>query len=182
MRGSVHTGRRSNSTRVKILRSFVELVLSRGYEQLTPGDVADRAGVGRSTLYTHFAGLPRILEASLERHCATLAASVLSGTLASELVPLLRHYHSQRYHNAAFFRDPLRSLWSACLARAIAAKLRGTTNSRPRHSSIPGEMLAPVLAELQLAIVCRWLTEAPSLSAEAVALALTASAQRIIGH
>jgi len=43
-------------------------------------------------------------------------------------------------------------------------------------------MLAPVLAELQLAIICRWLTKAPSLGAEAIALALTASAQRIVGH
>ena len=178
----MHSGRRSDSTREKLVRSFVELVLSRGYEHLTPGDVAARAGVGRSTLYTHFAGLPRILEASLDRQCVTLAASILSGAVAGDLVPLLRHFHSQRYHNAVFFRDPLRSLWSACLARAIAAKLRRTTNSHPRRSSIPREMLAPVLAELQLAIICRWLTKAPSLGAEAIALALTASAQRIVGH
>jgi AcrR family transcriptional regulator len=181
MNGSV-PARRGNSTREKLMRSFVELVLSRGYAHLTPGDVAARAGVGRSTLYTHFAGLPRILEASLDRQCATLAASILSGASPGELVPLLRHFHSQRHHNAVFFRDPIRSLWSGRLARAITVKLRRTTNSHPRHSSIPREMLAPVLAELQLAIIVRWLTEAPSLSAEAVALALTASAQRIISH
>jgi AcrR family transcriptional regulator len=167
---------------VKLVRAFAELALSRGYEQLTPGDVAARAGVGRSTLYTHFTGLPRILEASLDRPCATLAASILASALADELVPLLRHFHSQRYHNAVFFRDPIRSVWSACLARAIAAKLRGTPNGHPGRPCIPREMLAPVLAEMQLAIICRWLTQAPSLSAEVVALALTASAQRIIGH
>jgi len=164
------------------VRSFIELVLTHGYEQLTPGTVARHAGVGRSTLYTHFAGLAQILEASLRGPNAVLAASTLPGARASDLVPLLCHFQSQQYRNASFFRDPARSIWARSLARAIAAGLPRDMTGRKRRLALPQELLVPAVAELQIGLICRWIGDRSNLGADVMALALTSGAQRMMGY
>jgi AcrR family transcriptional regulator len=171
---------RSERTRQKLLNAFVELVLSRGYLRVHPADVAARAGVGRSTLYTHFSGVLQLLEASLERHCSKLATTVRVQTSASDLLPLLSHYREQSHRNAAFFSDPIRSLWSNCLARSIARSLRQDPDRARHRPAIPREMLASVLADLQLAIICRWVAAPAAISAETVAATLIASARHLV--
>jgi AcrR family transcriptional regulator len=172
--------KRADRTREKLIRSFVELVLTRGYEHLSPGDVAAHAGIGRSTLYTHFAGLTRILEASLEGLCARLAASVLPGAASKDLVPLIHHFRDQSRQNAVFFREPVCSLWSRCLGRAIAARLRQDRDRYRHRPSIPRHMLPAVLADLQIALIRRWLVDPAGTSAEVLAATLTASAQQLV--
>ena len=179
-KGVWHLSRRAESTRDKLLRSFVSLVLDRGYEQLSVYEVVTLAGVGRSTFYTHFRGLRELLEVSLERPCIGLAASVHLRASPSDLIPLLDHFRAQSRTNSVFFRDPIRSIWSRCLARAIAVAVRGDPSRYQHRPVIPRELLAPVLAELQLAIINRWVTSRPSVSAEAIASALSASTHRLI--
>jgi len=144
--------------------------------------VARHAGVGRSTLYTHFAGLARMLEVSLEGPNSVLSASTLPGARASDLVPLLRHFQSQQQRNAAFFRDPVRSIWARSLARAISAGMRRSVHGGNPRPALPRDLVVPAVAELQIGIICRWITARSSHSADTVALALTTSAQRMIGH
>lgn len=172
--------RRTERTREALLRSFTELVLTRGYEQLSVNDVAARAGIGRSTLYTHFAGLTRMLEASLEGPCTVLAGSVRLGSSPEALVPLLQHFQAESNRNPAFFREPIRSLWSRRLARTIAATLRRDPE-RSRHCpAIRRDLLPAVLAELQLAIICQWLANPSSLNAAAIAHTLSTSTRRLL--
>ena len=173
---------RGRQTRQRLLRSFVELVLARGYEQLTPAMVAAHAGVGRSTLYTHFAGLAQMLEASLEGPNARLTASTLPGARATDLVPLLHHFQSQQQRNAAFFREPVRSLWARSLARAIAAGMRRDVTLLKPGPALPRDLVVPALAELQIGLICRWITGRSHHSADTLALTLTVSAQRMLGY
>src|SRR5262249_42797811 len=121
MKSPPRSRRRAERTREKLLAAFIELALTRGYARLSPNDVAARAGVGRSTLYTPFGGLLELLEASLARPCAALAASVRTEPPSDALLQLLGHFRAQWGRNAAFFREPIYSLWSKCLARAIDA-------------------------------------------------------------
>jgi len=144
--------------------------------------VARHAGVGRSTLYTHFAGLAQMLESSLAGPNTVLSASTLPGARASDLVPLLRHFQSQQHRNAAFFRDPVRSMWARSLARAIAAGLRRDVIRRNPGPALPRDLVVPAVAELQIGMICRWITARTNHSADTVALALTTSAQRMIGQ
>ena len=182
MRGSAQPPQRGCHTRQRLMRSFIELVLTDGYEQLTPAMVARHAGVGRSTLYTHFAGLAQMLEASLEGPNTVLTASTLPGARASDLVPLLRHFQSQQQRNAAFFRDPVRSMWARSLARSIAAAIRRGAACRKPGAALPQDLVVPALAELQIGLICRWITGRSHHSADAVALALATCAQRMIGY
>jgi AcrR family transcriptional regulator len=172
--------RRSRRTREKVVRSFVELVLAKGYENLSASEVARHAGVGRSTLYSHFGSLSGILEASLENLCTVLAAAVIPGTPADRLIPLLQHFRAQVHRNAAFFREPILSLWSQRLARSIAETSRRQRIQLRMRSPIPANLLPSVLADLQLAIIRRWLQGRPGAAVEAVAHALTASAQLLV--
>jgi AcrR family transcriptional regulator len=180
MRARARPDRRTQRTRQKLLRTFAELVLTRGFVELSATDIAASAGVGRSTLYTHFAGPLKLLEASLERPCRTLAAAVCPTSCPRDLLPLLEHFRSQAHRVEAFFQEPIYLLWTGCLEREIAAALRRDP-SRARHRpSLPREWLAPVLAQLQLAILRRWLAEPAAASPESVATTLSTSSQRLI--
>lgn len=53
--------RRVQRTRELLHRAFIALILERGYDSVTIGDVVQRAGVGRSTFYTHFGDLEEFL-------------------------------------------------------------------------------------------------------------------------
>src|SRR5262249_19275434 len=46
--------RRIQRTRALLLSALLDLIVERGYEEITVQDIADRANVGRSTFYKHF--------------------------------------------------------------------------------------------------------------------------------
>jgi AcrR family transcriptional regulator len=173
---------RAQRTREKLLRAFVELFHARGFQHVSARDIAARAGVGRSTLYTHFGGPLEVLEASFEGACRMLADAVRVDTPSARLVPLLEHFRSQWHHNRDLFQEPIRSIWSRCLARAISDTLRHDPNRARHRPALPREWLAPALADLQLAIIRRWLAEplASAASASEVAVTLGASSRRLV--
>src|SRR5262245_10929922 len=53
--------RRVQRTRRMLHEAFISLILERGYDAVTIRDVVERAGVGRSTFYTHFGELEDVL-------------------------------------------------------------------------------------------------------------------------
>jgi AcrR family transcriptional regulator len=182
MRSSFGPQPRTRRTREKLLRAFNELALTRGFAALPAGDIAACAGVGRSTLYVHFRGPLQLFEASLERLCLILAAAVRVDSPSSNLVPLLRHIRGQCARNPVLLEEPRYSIWSKSLARAITATLRRDPHRARHRPALPREWLAPVLAELMLAIIRRWLAcpDANAESAGTIAAMLTAAAQRLI--
>ena len=68
--------RRARRTRASLTSAFAELVLSRGYEAVTIGEISDKANVGRSTFYSHYRSKEDLLEESLQRPSGGLAACV----------------------------------------------------------------------------------------------------------
>ncbi len=170
---------RGSATRAKLVNAFVSLALSRGFDKVSMDDVAAAAGVSRSTAYTHFRGTVPLLNATLSRPCTALAASVRLKPVP-ELVFLLQHFQEQWHRNPMFFREPIRSLFSQCLARTIATALRLDPDRNRHRPAMPRGMLPAVLAELQLGIVERWLEGETTTHPEVIAAALTASAHRLV--
>ena len=160
--------RRARKTRGALTSAFAELVLSRGYEAVTIGEISDKANVGRSTFYSHYTGKQEMLEESLKHPSAGLAACVGGELTARQLLPLLEHFRGQRAVNRVFFESPVRQLWVASLAGLIEPRL-----PRPRAAGmqqrIPRALAALVVAEMQIALVTHWLTGSSSVKAEAVA-------------
>ena len=99
--------------------AITELTLERGYPGLQPTEVAERADISRSTLYTHFAGLDDLLAHSLENHLSTLARCTLKPDLDAALVALMKHFWEQR----AAARPILRGDAARAISRSLSQKL-----------------------------------------------------------
>ncbi len=91
--------RRVQRTRRALRDALVALILERGWERFTVQDVCDRADVGRSTFYTHFADKEELVGGGLEdlgrALRAQLAASGRTGPLGFSR-GLIEHAHEQR--------------------------------------------------------------------------------------
>lgn len=97
------TDRRVLRSRLALQRALIDLIVERGYEELTVQHILDRAGIGRSTFYAHFRDKEDLFVSSIENlkvgliHWwkAELAAGKPKGELAF-VEPFLRHFDGNR--------------------------------------------------------------------------------------
>lgn len=82
------TDRRTEKSKRALTRALIELMIEKGYESTTVADVAERADVGRSTFYAHFADKENLLRESLQGLRAHLDAAAL-GTRKPPVHPVL---------------------------------------------------------------------------------------------
>ncbi|WP_084965728.1 TetR/AcrR family transcriptional regulator [Thermoactinospora rubra] len=66
-------------TRAAIQRALVELILEKGYDAVTVTELIDRADVGRSTFYAHFADKREVLYGFMEEQLAFLLPAPATG-------------------------------------------------------------------------------------------------------
>lgn len=171
-----HADKRSERTRQALASALIQLTLEEGYEAVTVHRVAARARVGRSTFYVHFADKRELLRRSLLAPSTQLLRLVCEPIEPRDLVPQLRHFHDQRVRNRMFLLEPIRSLWASLLADLIEANLRRKRGTRLTAAAVlPRRLVALQLAESQLALVSRWLLEAPDVGELSIAAALIAS-------
>jgi AcrR family transcriptional regulator len=167
--------RRPERTRQALIGALIELILERGYETLTVDDVAERANVGRSTLYAHFGGLEGVLKQALTSPSLRLAELVDLPIAPADLVPQLDHFKSQRKRNRVFFVPPLRGLWVRRLAELIEPRLEALAHGQSRPMPLLSwGFIATQLAENQIALVANWLALRPAASSAAIAAAMIA--------
>jgi AcrR family transcriptional regulator len=157
--------RRTQRTRRDLMSAFIQLLLARGYATITTAEISRRANIGRSTFYLHYTGKQQLLEESLQRPSAGLAACVGGQVTVQQLLPLLEHFRSQRTVNRVFFESPIRQLWVASLAALVEPRLARTG----AQGRIPRSLAALVVAEMQIALVTHWLSGNLPVQAEAVA-------------
>ncbi|MGD0143926.1 MAG: TetR/AcrR family transcriptional regulator [Rhizomicrobium sp.] len=167
--------RRTARTRTALMSAFVELMLTRGFPDVSVEDIVVRADVGRSTFYLHFRSKDDILKQSLTRPSGGLAALVGQGVTAAALTALLEHFHSQRKLNRVFFAYPARAVWIRCLAELIEPRLTALLRAHCGSRSIlPLPMIAAQIAESQIALIANWLMSRNAAKADTVAEALVA--------
>jgi AcrR family transcriptional regulator len=168
--------RRTARTRSALMSAFVELMLTRGFPEVSVEGIVARANVGRSTFYLHFRSKDDILKQSLARPSGALAALVGQDIPIAAVIAQLDHFHSQRKLNGVFFAEPARTIWVRCLADLIEPRLtqllRGSRASRP---ILPLPMIAMQIAGSQIVLVSSWLTSRNTARSEAVADALIAT-------
>jgi AcrR family transcriptional regulator len=175
--------RRTERTRHALRSAFVELVLTRGYDAVTVADIIERANVGRSTFYLHYAGREALLQQSLEGPCSGLAACVGGEVSSERLAPVLDHLREQWNVNRVFFEHPLRSLCVKSLAALIErelARLPGLSGAGRIQTLIPGPLMALLLAETQVALITHWLAGAVPVKPQRLAQALLVNTQALL--
>ncbi len=170
--------RRTARTRNALMSAFVELVLTRGYPDVSVEDIVARADVGRSTFYLHFRSKDDILKQSLTRPSGPLAALVGQEVSLAAVIAQLDHFYSQRKLNRVFFAEPARAVWVRCLADLIeprlATLLRASRGVRP---ILPLSMIAAQIAEAQIALIANWLMTRNTAKSAMIAEALIATTQ-----
>jgi AcrR family transcriptional regulator len=91
--------RRVQRTRRALRDALTALILERGWEGFSVQDVCDRADVGRSTFYTHFADKEELVGGALEDLGKALRAQLAGSGQAGPLPfsrGLIEHAHEQR--------------------------------------------------------------------------------------
>ena len=88
--------RRVRRTQSAIVSAFNRLILERGYNSLTPSDVAAAADVGRSTFYKHFGGIDDLLSKTLGSLLAPLARGCCEPQPSEEALHIVEHVWENR--------------------------------------------------------------------------------------
>jgi AcrR family transcriptional regulator len=171
-----HAHSRSERTQQALTSALIQLIVEEGYQAATVRRVVTRARVSRSTFYLHFSDRRELLRRSLTAPSTRLLRLVCEEIAPRDLVPQLKHFHDQRVRNRMFLLEPIRSLWVTFLADMIEPQLRRKRGpGLATTAALPRRLLALQLAESQLALIARWLTEAPEVRELTVAAALIAS-------
>ena len=100
--------RRVRRTRALLLSALLDLIVEKGYQEVTVQDIVDRANVGRSTFYAHFLdkrellmnGVEGLYEFLIQQGAALSTTSTPRAPLLRFSLPLLQHVQS----NARFCR------------------------------------------------------------------------------
>jgi AcrR family transcriptional regulator len=162
------------------MSAFIELVLTRGYEELTAGEISHKANIGRSTFYMHYTSKRELLAESMRNPSNQMAVCVGGDVTPRQLVPLLDHFREQRTVNRAFFSDPVRSLWVKSLAALIEPRLSRAAAAGGTRPGVPRSLVALMIAEMQIALIAHWLTGRFALTSELIAATLITNTRAIV--
>jgi AcrR family transcriptional regulator len=141
--------RRKRRTRKLALDAFAALLFERGYAAVTVAAVAERAAIGRSTLYEHFRTKDELLDAAVDLRLALLAADTPD---MAGLEALALHVRAHAGAVRLLLTQPLRSRIARVLALRLGARLRLRGTPAPL-----AELRAVAVAEGRLAVLALWL-------------------------
>jgi|SRR5258706_7391835 len=162
--------RRVQRTRDLLQKALIELIGERDYEAITIQDIVDRANVGRTTFYVHYASKDELFMGCHEAitnefHVGPLHPLSREEWLSSEVSPntkmAYRHLEQARAQLYSIFQGKdglliLRQLRDRS-AQNIEANLRAAFAEA--ESDIPLNVLANYLAGAQIAFMQWWLSK-----------------------
>lgn len=153
--------RRSQRTRQALGEALTGLMLEKPYDKITVQDISQRADVGRSTFYAHYAGKDSLLADNFERMLDGLALMWSVAAKPAQIFPLalfLQHVRRQRRLYDALTRgrglEFLFTQGQAAVARVIEKRL---TAGLSRTPPVPTAVMAQALAGSVLALVKWWI-------------------------
>lgn len=92
--------RRVRKTQKAIMDAFLELLSSKGFEQISINDIADTADVNRSTIYFHYADKYELFQKCIEMYLGNIFVGCSNGSPED----LLTHTFSYIHQHRAIFR------------------------------------------------------------------------------
>ncbi len=165
----MHPGmdRRTLRTRQALHQSLIRLVLERGYDQITVGDIADAANVGRSTFYAHFTDKDDLLRHGISYLSAMLREppGEVSGPLGFSRF-LTEHLRDQKKLQRALMQSSAGSIVISSLSEAICDVLRH--GLREERGKAPDEVEVRFVAGAYLAVITWWLDRGAKETAAAI--------------
>jgi len=160
---------RSVRTQRSLQQAALELAIERDLDEITIGDIAERAGVNRSSFYQHYSDKETLLADALDAMVEEAGASLEGPIEPTEAPPeALVGYLQHVDDHAALYRWALGSHGSA----VVAARLQRRVEELVRHhleragadspfEGIPDDVVAAGVAGSALGAVRVWLEREP---------------------
>jgi AcrR family transcriptional regulator len=155
--------RRSQRTHRLVNSAMLELLFEKHYDTITVQDILDRAGIGRSTFYTHYFDKEDVLTSIVEQMLGMFDQKVSQGNVGQGIIPGLELFqHVQQ--NYQYFQALLRGhtgevLWETSqivLSRTIEQMLTNASVEKP-SPSLPLAVVSQYLAGSFLSFLKWWL-------------------------
>ncbi len=166
--------RRVARTQSLVLGAFHELLLARGYDGFTAGDLIERAGVGRSTFYEHFENKEDVFEHSVAQPLGALADALFAAQPDGARA-IVEHFWENRDVGRAMFNGAARLVMERVLARLIVERLE-----RRRRAALPMSLVGAHLAGGQLGLIAAWVDAGAPCDTATLARALHVAAHAVV--
>ena len=167
--------RRVARTRAALIEAFNQLVMHRRPRKIRVADIVERANVGRSTFYEHYAGADALHMEALSRPFAPIADAAAGEGDEVRVERLLAHFWENRQRARETFSGRMGEKASRLLAEMIEARLSAAS----RQTVIPRRLAAIQLAESALAPLRGWIAGEASAAPDALARSLCRSGAQL---
>ncbi len=155
--------RRSQRTRQLVNTAMLELLSEKGYEDITVQDILDRAGIGRSTFYSHYYDKDDVHVSMMEQMIEDMNRRLSERQAGQGILPsleLFQHIRRDHKHIQAVAGSPSgQRLWDmlqTTLNRFIEKTLKSTPHA-PGQNSIPLPVMSAYLTGAFLSLLKWWL-------------------------
>ena len=154
--------RRVARTKAAIEDAFVQLVLERGYDQVTVEDITDRADLARATFYAHYPNKEAVQFSVFNR----LTADLVQRLAAGPWNVVHRDTIQAAYKQAAELPDLYRACLSdartrqahmSTLSRYVEQNFRDRLTARGEQPRVPVPVMARAFVGAHVAILEAWL-------------------------
>lgn len=164
MNNETSTDKRVARTRAALRDAFVDLVLSKPYDDISVNEIIEKAGIGRSTFYQHYTSKDHILASSLQGPMSIIANSILPDSTTERLEAILEHFWDQRQFARVIFTGTSRKHVLNSLTTAIEKDLSAYCRTQNARCIIPLSLASATIAEAQITLMVSWLTGKASCS------------------
>lgn len=155
--------RRSQRTRNLVNSAMLALLSEKRYDAITVQDILDRAGIGRTTFYSHYFDKEDVHASLMEEMLERMSRQLSERHRAQGIVPsleLFQHIHQDHKHFQAMTGGPTAErLWETMqmvLSKTIERDLRSARESK-NPPAIPLKVVASYLAGAFLNLLKWWL-------------------------
>ena len=155
--------RRSQSTRQLVTSAMMELLTEKRYEAITIQDILDRAGIGRTTFYTHYFDKEDVHASMMEQMLERMTQELPKRHTGQAIVPsleLLQHIQQDHKHFQAIAGGPIAErLWETmqiALGKTIEQGLQAARRDK-KQPTIPIKVMSSYLSGAFLNLLKWWL-------------------------
>jgi len=178
--------RRIRRTRDAIIGAFKNIVFQTRYSDIRVSDIVNKADIGRSTFYEHFAGKDDLLVSSMEWVLAGLADSAKPEPDIDAVFEVLDHIWGNRSKGRNILSGQSGDRFTKALAskfeEGLLQRLEADKTGQSGQSEIllPPVFTANQLAASTMSLLKTWLSGTAPASTDTMAKALVRSSRALI--
>jgi AcrR family transcriptional regulator len=169
---NVKNDRRSQRTRQALHDALFELMMEKGYEAISVKDIIERANVGRSTFYAHYADKDELLVSQLDRMVEMLDDPVSHGAPDGNpyfpSLGLFQHVQEQWKLYKILSWEPGFDRHIRNLQNSISERIEERLSSGGQGFEVPVPIIAIFLAGSFLSVLKWWLDNKMAYSPEQI--------------